>query len=390
MQQGGLGATGQQHAEDCTFPAGKVAGAPLVVSWLIVIFTVFQILEAVKPNSQFPTWMMVLRVVGNQVILYSSVLVHELGHGSMARYLGGSIWKILLWPFGGICFSHHPETDDATTSLKNNLKIVVAGPATHFPQTSVWILFLLGFEACIEVYRQTRISHMLLPFAQPRVFLPAGGLFQQLLYEWILWGIQINVMSFFFNVFFPMYPMDCAKILVCSLQLCCRVSARTAALVLICCAIPCALLLLGAAVYAWYTQGPLASITGYIGVMAIADALKIWRLRNERRLHLHPLFMNARSATRDVHDDFGSTTRRLNTDDLDDEPPSAEMSTRRVQNTPLQPFGGSGHVLGTGNKGANDDSKSKTGTSSNTSTPGSAPTRSAFLDRLEQSAIDAE
>mmetsp|Transcript_64977 Transcript_64977/g.120982 ORF Transcript_64977/g.120982 Transcript_64977/m.120982 type:complete len:373 (-) Transcript_64977:77-1195(-) len=355
--QGGLGATGQQHAEDCTFPAGKVAGAPLVVSWFIVIFTVYQILEAVKPGSQFPTWMMVLRVVGNQFILYSSVLVHELGHGSMAKYLGGSIWKILLWPFGGICFSHHPETDDARTSLKNNLKIVVAGPATHFPQTTVWILFLLGFEACVEVFRETHIAQMLLPFQQPRAWFPRnGGLWAQLLYGWILWGIQINVMSFFFNVFFPMYPMDCAKILVCSLQLCCKVSARTAALVLICCAIPCAVLLLGAAAWAWWHAGPMAAISGYIGVMAIADALKIWRLRNERRLHLHPLFMNARSNTINASDEFGST-RRLNTADLDDEPPSAEMSTRRVQNTPLQPFAGSGYVLGTGNHAGKDSSR---------------------------------
>jgi len=40
-----------------------------------------------------------------------------------------------------------------------------------------------------------------------------------LLWENCIWAVQINVMLFIFNVFFPMYPMDSAKICVTSIQL---------------------------------------------------------------------------------------------------------------------------------------------------------------------------
>mmetsp|Transcript_26401 Transcript_26401/g.61496 ORF Transcript_26401/g.61496 Transcript_26401/m.61496 type:complete len:420 (+) Transcript_26401:76-1335(+) len=389
----GLGGTGQQHAEDCTFPAGHVAGAPLVISWFIVIFTISNIWDAVQKPQGFPMWMSVLKVIGNQFILYSSVLVHELGHGSMAKYLGGSIAKILLWPFGGICFSRHPQTDDGTQSLKNSLKIVAAGPATHFPQTTVWMLVLFAVEAMFEIKRFEPAWQYVIPFyPDPRVYMSRlhHGLFAILVYEWVKWGIFINVMSFVFNVFFPMYPMDCSQLMVCSLQLFCGVQARTAALVLICCAVPCAILILCMAVYNYFHGGPLAAITGYMGVMALADALKIWRLRNERRLHIHPLFMNARSRTRDVFDEFGST-RQLNTDDLDDEPPAAEMSTRRTApHAPLTPFGGSGYVLSTGASAAKDEKPSSTSSTASGSAANGASSaaRSSWLDKLEKNTAD--
>merc|ERR1719158_2033370 len=43
-------------------------------------------------------------------------------------------------------------------------------------------------------------------------------------YQFLVQAIQINVMLFMFNVFFPMYPLDGAKLIVCGLQLFCGVS----------------------------------------------------------------------------------------------------------------------------------------------------------------------
>ena len=65
-------------------------------------------------------------------------------------------------------------------------------------------------------------------------------------------GIQLNVVLFVFNVFFPMYPADGSKILVCTLMFVCGMSARKAALVLIGVTVPCAMLLLAYAGYSAY------------------------------------------------------------------------------------------------------------------------------------------
>lgn len=73
--------------------------------------------------------------------------MHELGHGTMSKYLGGKIAQIMLWPLGGICFStRDPNLVDKRKKIKNELKIVWAGPVTHFFQAPVWmgVLAILG------------------------------------------------------------------------------------------------------------------------------------------------------------------------------------------------------------------------------------------------------
>lgn len=44
------------------------------------------------------------------------------------------------------------------------------------------------------------------------------GVFQALMWEFCAKGVSLNVMLFLFNVFFPMYPADGAKILTTSLM----------------------------------------------------------------------------------------------------------------------------------------------------------------------------
>lgn len=49
-------------------------------------------------------------------VLFFTVLVHEIGHASMAVYLGGEVTSILLWPLGGVAYismfgSEDPKAD---------------------------------------------------------------------------------------------------------------------------------------------------------------------------------------------------------------------------------------------------------------------------------------
>ena len=55
------------------------------------------------------------------------VLIHELGHSYMAIYVGGTVSKILLWPFGGLAYcGFHRD-------YKRQLAVSLAGPIVHIP-----------------------------------------------------------------------------------------------------------------------------------------------------------------------------------------------------------------------------------------------------------------
>jgi len=154
-------------------------------------------------------------------------------------------------------------------------------------------------------------------------------------------------MLFIFNVFFPMYPMDGAKLIVCSLQLFCRASARTAASVLIWTSVPLAVLFVGSSLMGLRggRGGMMSGVSAYMGIMCLMETWKIYQLLQSQQLHKHPLFELARSDTQTVEDSLG-LSRRLNTVDRDDDvdAPRAPMG-HGVQIAEIQPFSGPGHVL---------------------------------------------
>ena len=61
------------------------------------------------------------------LILFVTVIVHELGHALTARKVGGKAHEIVLWPLGGLAYT------SGHGSLKNQLKVTLGGPLTHIP-----------------------------------------------------------------------------------------------------------------------------------------------------------------------------------------------------------------------------------------------------------------
>ncbi|CAD7925893.1 unnamed protein product [Amoebophrya sp. A120] len=321
--RGGFGASGQQQSQDCAFEAGKVNGTPIRVSYFLVIMFGYQILQALQQRAPV-WWLPVAYAAGTQLILLATILCHEFGHGTMAKYLGGQISQILLWPFGGICFSTRPgNVYDGRTKIKNEMKIVCAGPATHFFQAPFWVLLLqfqafaydldllpLGFKDRSELWQ------LLIPFApQPPVpFEQLPNLFAGLGWMLCVWAATTNVFLFLFNVLFPMYPMDSAQMLVCGLQLC-GGTAQTAAKTLVFVSVPMSVLLL---IYAWSNRnaGMMPAISGYLAIMCLIEAYNIWQLYEKRQLHTHRLFELARSGT---YFDPVQNARRINVSGLDDD-----------------------------------------------------------------------
>jgi hypothetical protein len=311
----------------------------------------------------------------------------------MAKRLGGEIAQVLLWPFGGICFTTRPPNRNAQQKLVDDLKIVGAGPATHFPMSAAWLVLLIALRwswGLIDPHTVTAKTpdgeplwktspHLLVPFASapqpcfdPTVKFP--GCVQSwssfLAHNFLVQGVQMNVMLFMFNVFFPMYPMDGAKLIVCSLQLFCNASAKCAAKVLIGTSFPLAVLFIGHSL--WGMKGGAAGglmpgITAYMGFMCLMETYAIYKLLKEGALHKHPLFESARSQVRSVVDSEGATTR-LNDSEKDDE------EAPKVEHTELRPFSGSGVALGGG---------AQASVSQNAG-------RSSWLDRVEQQNQDRQ
>ena len=57
-------------------------------------------------------------------ILWTTVLVHEIGHALAAKRLGVEATEILIWPLGGLAFL------GSTAAAKTDMLIALAGPAT--------------------------------------------------------------------------------------------------------------------------------------------------------------------------------------------------------------------------------------------------------------------
>lgn len=137
---------------------------------------------------------------------------------------------ILLWPFGGICFSTRPDSSNVKEHLTIELKIVSAGPATHFPMIGFWMSILAMLRTSWGL--NISLASALIPWHSVPTPNIAWGFWSFLTYNVVVHAIQLNVMLLLFNVLFPMYPMDGSKIIICILGLCCRVPPRACAWVL--------------------------------------------------------------------------------------------------------------------------------------------------------------
>jgi len=294
--------------------------------------------------------LLLLQSSATEAILMMTILCHEFGHGNMARYLGGTIDHILLWVFGGICFSTRPPgVYEPRKLLKNDLLIVAAGPTTHIFQAPFWGLILALLFALYTASFSGDVPQPLL-FSNPwEAFLSALNPFSSqfayssILYvtpyfgKWhgLLWtivgqAVSINVTLFLFNVFFPMYPADGSKLLVTSMMFCCGMPPRRAANILLCVSVPCAFLLLGYMAYTLYaafshiTQVQSASLLngmmGLMALMSLQESWNIYQLKKARRLYQHPLFQTARSWQRADRDRFGAV-HRINDSEYDDDTP---------------------------------------------------------------------
>jgi len=186
--QGSASASSGVSFMERTFPVGSVFGIPVKLHALfpayIVVTTVLGFLGATFEEG-------VLAFLVNGPVLFGTVLVHELGHCFATWHVGGEVHEILLWPLGGLAYVGHDGDAGA------EVKVALAGPLTHLPQTLIWLILLAIGDAGDVSLRTT------------------GDFFADLCRD----AIVLNLLLFLFNLCVPAYPLDGGRILSAGLLL---------------------------------------------------------------------------------------------------------------------------------------------------------------------------
>lgn len=165
-----------------TVPAGRLFGIPLRVHLIMLIFLPF-FAWSLSRGMDFGFGLAYAAVyIG---ILYISVLAHEFGHAWGCRLVGGETQQIILTPIGGL----HMGTG-GIESPRTELIVVALGPA-------VSILFsLIGWGLTALTADMALTS-------------------QWAIFGWIAIRVffAVNLMLTLFNLLFPLFPMDSARLI---------------------------------------------------------------------------------------------------------------------------------------------------------------------------------
>ncbi|MFA4884776.1 MAG: site-2 protease family protein [Desulfotomaculaceae bacterium] len=164
---------------------GKFKGIQIEVnsSWLVIFGLVTFMLATNYFPQNYPDWNPVLRWILGRIIallLFVSVLLHELSHSLVSISLGIQVKKISLFIFGGIA-QMEKEPDEPSKELK----IGIAGPAM-----SVFLFILLMLLTNIFAF-----------FGTPEIIIVP-----------LTYVAQVNLILAIFNMV-PAFPMDGGRVL---------------------------------------------------------------------------------------------------------------------------------------------------------------------------------
>lgn len=125
------------------------------------------------------------------LLLFSCVLLHELGHGFQARTLGIGVERITLLPIGGLA-----KLESIHNSPRDELLITLAGPAVNLGLALILggITVVLGHPG-IVAFRVATLAQAGLPVID----------------SVLLFLLGVNASLFFFNML-PAFPMDGGRV----------------------------------------------------------------------------------------------------------------------------------------------------------------------------------
>jgi len=158
--------------------------------WLMVLMMGIYLAQAATDTGLMGLALMVATLV----ILFISVLVHELGHCWMAIHHRGSAEKILIWPLGGLSFV------DYDRGPRQQIQVSGIGPLTSLALSALFF----GILAATGIAWNWGY---VLPYEH---WYPAGF---SLLQVFLLHAARLNLLLGLFNLVIPAYPLDGGQVL---------------------------------------------------------------------------------------------------------------------------------------------------------------------------------
>ncbi len=167
-------------------------GVPVYISpyWFLVAALVVVFYAGSLPNSIRPDWVRYAVAATFVVLLYASVLVHELSHCVVARAFGLTVRRILLYPLGG--FS---EIEQEPPTPAKEFAVSVVGPLTSLALAGIGF----GLNVALDLGRVP---------SRADVLAAGGGIPGILIDQLILANLVVGV----FNLL-PGLPLDGGRIL---------------------------------------------------------------------------------------------------------------------------------------------------------------------------------
>ncbi len=136
--------------------AGKVAGIQIVISnWFLVLLIIF----------------LLAGMAGKLMLAFISVIIHELAHICVARFLGYQVGTLELLPFGGVAHIYNL----GKASAGQEILIALAGPAVSLVITIVSYLSAQGIPQYRELLQFIYDTNFMLATFNMLPALPLDG-----------------------------------------------------------------------------------------------------------------------------------------------------------------------------------------------------------------------
>ena len=165
---------------------GRIFGIQIKLdfSWFIIFFLVILSMRMVVPPG--PDWLRWLWSIITALLIFGSVLAHELSHSYVALKKGIVMRGITLFIFGGVA-----ETSEEPRTAVEELQIAAAGPAMSILIALIcWSIVVLSpllhlGEATVWIFNQVKLVNLMLVIFNlvPGFPLDGGRLFRAVLWK---------------------------------------------------------------------------------------------------------------------------------------------------------------------------------------------------------------
>jgi stage IV sporulation protein FB len=189
--EGGHGSSGHQprftdNPLGWSLPIARISGIGIRVHFIFILYILIELLVAGTQAWFAARWL---------GLLFTVVLLHELGHCYAARSVGGIAQQVLMWPLGGLAFVQAPQTPAA------QFVTTAGGPAVNVVLcllAAVILTFSTGTPAAVPInsFQMMEAARHLSPGWQ----------------EWIFLLFCVSWVLLLFNLV-PMYPLDGGRLL---------------------------------------------------------------------------------------------------------------------------------------------------------------------------------